>query len=267
MHNTSAFQLISLPLLLTVFAVLMVASGVLSGASQRVGVPVVLTFLVLGAAAGQSGLAEILTQDYRFYFNFGTVALVLILFDGGLNTPLTLISRDLVPAILLATIGVAGTATLTALLARLFDFSWTHAFLLGAIVAPTDAAAVLAMLRTSGLQLKKRISSVLELESGLNDPMAVVLTVALSERLAQHRGATLGTFVFIPAALVIGAVLGIAVGYSGRVLLLRLRLPAGGLYPMITLALALFAFGLPTFLLGSGFLAVYVAAAVLLILE
>lgn len=258
----NALEPTSLPLLLTVLAVLMVASALLSGASQRAGVPVMLAFLALGVAAGQSGLGELLWRSPRAYFDFGTVALVLILFDGGLNTPLPL-GRDLLPCALLATIGVVATTTLVAACARLFNFSWTEAFLLGAIVAPTDAAAVFPVLRSSGLQLKKRIGRVLELESGLNDPVAVILTVVLSHSLAGHRAIPPVAFALIVVALVIGAVSGIAIGYGGRFLLLRSPLLAGGLYPIITLALALFAFGLPTLIFGSGFLAVYVAAAVL----
>jgi cell volume regulation protein A len=101
----NAFQPTSLPLLLTIFAILMVASAVLSGASQRAGVPVVLAFLMLGILAGKIGLSQILSQDYRSYFNFGAVALILILFDGGLNTPFALLVRGLAPAALLATVG------------------------------------------------------------------------------------------------------------------------------------------------------------------
>ena len=257
------FQPSSLPIVLTVFAILMIASAVLSGASQRVGVPLVLAFLVLGIAAGRAGLAQMLSQNYRAYFDFGTVALVLILFDGGLNTPLAQLGSGLAPAAVLATVGVVATAALVALVARALDFSWPQAFLLGAIVAPTDAAAVFPILRGSGLQLKKRIGATLELESGLNDPVAVVLTIVITQSIVHHSSVTVGPLVAIPVALIIGGTLGIAIGYGGRLLLLRARLPAGGMYPILTLALALFAFGLPALVRGSGFLAVYAAAVVI----
>jgi len=259
----NAFQPTSLPFLVTIFAVLMFASAVLSGASQRVGVPVVLAFLVLSIVAGRIGLSQILAQNYRSYFNFGTIALILILFDGGLNTPLALLGRGLAPAALLATVGVVGTAALIALCTRLFNFSWPQAFLLGAIVAPTDAAAVFPILRGSGLQLKRRVGTTLELESGLNDPVAVVLTIILTRNLADHRALALGSLASIPVALIIGGMLGLAIGYGGRFLLPRLRVLAGGLYPIITLALALCCWGAGSLLLGSGFLAVYAAAVVL----
>ncbi len=252
-----------LAIFLVVLAALMVASASLSGPSQRAGVPAVLAFLALGIIAGQCGLRALLSQTFRSSFSFGTVALVLILFDGGLNTPLGIVNRRLVPAALLATVGVVATSALFAACSKILGFSWDHAFLLGAIVAPTDAAAVFPILRGSGLQLKRRIATTLELEAGLNDPVAVALTIAFSQGLAEHHPVGAATIVAIPAVLVTGALIGIAVGFGGRQLLLYSHLLAGGLYPIMTLALALFAFGMTAICHGSGFLAVYTAALVL----
>jgi potassium/hydrogen antiporter len=252
-----------LPLFLVVLAVLMIVSAVLSWPSQRAGVPAVLGFLALGIIAGRFGLSELLAQSYRSSFNFGTVALVLILFDGGLNTPLALLNRGIVPAALLATVGVLATSALFAIGSRMLDFSWNQAFLLGAIVAPTDAAAVFPILRGSGLQLKKRIATTLELEAGLNDPVAVALTIALSQALAHNLPISPATVSAIPVGLIVGSVIGITVGNAGRLLLFYSHLFAGGLYPIMTLALALFAFGSAAILHGSGFVAVYAAALVL----
>ncbi|HJU10997.1 MAG TPA: potassium/proton antiporter, partial [Candidatus Binataceae bacterium] len=253
----------SLPLFLVVLAGLMVASALLSWPSQRAGVPAVLGFLALGIIAGKCGLGDLLSHTYRSSFNFGTVALVLILFDGGLNTPRALLNRGLAPAAVLATVGVVASAALFAVCSRLFDFSWEQAFLLGAIVAPTDAAAVFPILRGSGLQLKKPIATTLELEAGLNDPVAVALTIALSEALAHHGGVSAKTAVVITVALAFGLIIGLAVGYGGRLLLLYSHVMAGGLYPIMSLALAFFAFGLAAMADGSGFLAAYIAGLVL----
>jgi cell volume regulation protein A len=257
------FQPTSLPITLIVLAVLMLGSALLGGASHRAGVPIVLAVLALGLAAGSGGLTAVLSRHLGADFNFGTVALLLILFDGGLNTPLGLLSSGLFPALLLATLGVVITATVVGLCAHWFGFPWTHAFLLGAIVAPTDAAAVFPILRGSGLQLKKRVGTTLELESGLNDPVAVTLTLALTQNLFRHHALTPAPLLAIPCALLIGGAMGLAIGYGGRLLLSRVSLPAGGLYPIVTLALALFAFGAPALLLGSGFLAVYAAALII----
>lgn len=234
-----------------------------SRASARLGLPVFLPFIALGMLAGSEGIGGVPFEDYHLAFRLGTVALVLILFDGGLNTPFSALRRALPAAGLLATVGVAGTAALLALGARLLGFTWPEALLLAAVVCSTDAAAVFSVLRGSGLQLRKRVAVTLELESGLNDPMAVILTTALTETLV--RGDAPGAW--LPAAvalqLVLGAASGVALGFGARWLLARTRLPAGGLYPVLTIALALVAFGLPSLIYGSGFLAVYVAALVL----
>jgi cell volume regulation protein A len=254
---------LSVAIVLTVVAVLIAASVALSQASQWTGVPVVLLFLALGVIAGEEGVGHIAFHNYRLSFDLGTAALVLILFDGGLNTPLTRIRAGIRPAAVLATAGVAGTAALVSVGARLFGFSWTQAMLLGAIVSPTDASAVFSILRGSGVRLKKRVGVTLELESGLNDPMAVIMTFALTRSLVEHRGIGLATLAEIPIALAVGAGLGLAIGYAGRFMLQRMSPPAGGLYPVLTIALAFIAFGLPSILRGSGFLAAYVAAVVI----
>ena len=136
--------------------------------------------------------------------------------------------------------------------------------MLGAVVSSTDAASVFAVLRGSGLQLKRRVGTTLELESGLNDPVAVILTVTLTANLL-HPGETNAVRIGLEILLqlVVGAALGVGVGLGGRDLLRRFPLPTGGLYPALTLALALLAYGVTTLLHGSGFLAVYLAGMVL----
>ncbi|MBI5543985.1 MAG: potassium/proton antiporter, partial [Deltaproteobacteria bacterium] len=188
---------------------------------------------------------------------------VLILWDGGLNTPLAAMRAGLWPAGVLATAGVAGTAALLGVFARLLGFGWLEAFLLGAIVSSTDAAAVFAVLRGTGLQLKRRVGMTLELESGLNDPMAVLLTIALTGALAGSAPLTPWLRGQVVLQLGVGAGLGIGSGHAGRLLLARARLPAAGLYPVLSLGLAVLVYGVTTLVHGSGFLAVYVAAVIL----
>ncbi|MFL5578335.1 MAG: potassium/proton antiporter [Gemmatimonadaceae bacterium] len=251
-------------ILLTTFGVLLAVSALFSRASQRVGVPLALVFLGIGVLAGSEGIGGIPFDDYRLAFRLGTVALTLILFDGGLNTSAAAVRRVLAPSALLATVGVVGTAALVAAAARALGFAWPVAMLLGAVVSSTDAAAVFAVLRGSGLSLKRRVGTTLELESGINDPMAVILTTVLTGYLADPASSP-GWRVALAVVreIVVGGVLGLAIGYGGRALLARFRLPAGGLYPALTLALALLAFGVPTLVHGSGFLSVYLAALVL----
>lgn len=248
---------------LLLLALLMGTSVLLSQASHRFGVPVFLLFLAVGMLAGSDGLGIVHFDDYQLSFRIGTVALALILFDGGLNTPRAAFRRALWPASSLATVGVVGTALVVAAGARLLGFPWASALLLGAIVSSTDAAAVFSVLRASGLQLRERVGATLEMESGLNDPMAVLLTLTLTESLAT--GEPLGpSFLFeVFWQLLVGTVLGLVLGRAGVFLLRWSRLPAGGLYPVFTLALALISFSIPTLLNGSGYLAVYLAGIVL----
>lgn len=247
-------------LLLTV-GVLLFLSVLFSRAGSRVGVPVFLVFLSLGMLAGSEGLGGILFEDYHLSFRIGVLALALILFDGGLNTPVKALRSGLLPAAILATLGVAGTALLVAVCARLLGFPWILALLLGAVVSSTDAAAVFSVLRGSGLQLKRRLGITLELESGLNDPLAVILTTALVD-LALGRPFSPWLLLAIPAQLVVGAAVGLACGLGGRWALRVIRVPAGGLYAVLLLSVAFASFGLATLSWGSGFLAVYVAGVV-----
>jgi len=251
-------------LLLTTCGVLLAVSVVFSRASQRIGVPIALLFLLVGILAGSEGIGGIYFENYRFAFRMGSIALALILFDGGLNTPLGALRRSAAPAGLLATVGVALTAGLVAVPAHLWGLSWPEALLLGAVVSSTDAAAVFAVLRGSGLQLKRRVGVTLEVESGINDPVAVILTVALTANVLQP-GETQAWRIGLEVLtqLVVGGLLGVGFGYLGRMALGRLQLQAGGLYPAITLAVAFLAYGVATLLNGSGFLAVYLAGLVL----
>jgi potassium/hydrogen antiporter len=239
--------------------------GVVSGrVAQRVGIPVVLVFMLVGLAAGSEGLGGIAFENYPFALRLGTIALVLILFDGGLNTPVGLLRQHLRPAATLATVGVLGTAALVALAARGFGFSWAEAALIGAIVSSTDAAAVFSVLRGGGVPLERRVATTIEVESGLNDPMAFFLTTLLTGNLLEPGSLTAGD-VALRAVLqvAVGGSVGALVGVGGRYLLIRVRLSGGGVYPVLTVALAFLAYGVTTLLEGSGFLAVYVAAVLI----
>jgi potassium/hydrogen antiporter len=251
-------------LLLATCGLLLGVSVVLSRASSRTGVPIALLFILVGMLAGSEGLGRIAFDNYHFAFQVGVVALALILFDGGLNTPLNAVQRVIAPAGVLATVGVVGTAGLIAAGAHALGVGWREGLLLGAVVSSTDAAAVFAVLRGSGLQLKRRVGVTLEVESGINDPVAVILTTVLTQNLLTPGSAAgLRIPVEIGLQLVLGGVAGAAAGYGGRYLLQRLTLLSGGLYPAMTLSLGLLAFGVATLAHGSGFLAIYLAGLIL----
>jgi cell volume regulation protein A len=243
--------------------VLLAAAALISPVSQRLGVPALLIVLLLGMVAGSEGLGGIPFDDYGLAFRLGTLALVLILFDGGLNTPVATLRRVALPSSLLATAAVLLTAAVVAAVGVLVGLSLPLAVLVGAVVSSTDAAAVFAVLRGSGVRLKQTSGATLEVESGLNDPMAFLLTVAATEVVLGSRPLGPALIVAGAAQLLVGAAGGLAVGAAARWLLRRAHLPVAGLYPVLTLATACIAFGLPTLAGGSGFLAVYLAAVVL----
>ena len=249
---------------LTICGVLLVVSVLSSRASQRIGVPIALFFLVVGMLAGSEGIGGIPFDDYRLAFRIGSVALTLILFDGGLNTPIEVLRRVWAPAGVLASAGVLLVAGLVAVVGWLGGLGWPVALLLGAIVSSTDAAATFAVLRATGLQLKRRVAATLEVESGVNDPAAVILTTTLASNLVRPGELGLGEIVLgIVTQLLIGAAVGLAAGHGGRTLIARLQLVTGGLYPALMVGIGFLSFGLATLVEGSGFLAVYLTGIVL----
>lgn len=251
-------------LFFTSLAVLLGISALLTRATQRVSIPAALLFLVIGITAGSTGVTGTRFTDYHLSYRIGSAALMLILFDGGLNTSMTVIEQVWKPSAMLASLGVVGTAALVAVAAHFLGLAWPTAALLGAVVSSTDAAAVFSVLRNSGIHLKRRVGGILELESGINDPVAVILTTLLTVNLVTaHAEPWWRVMVSVALDFGVGGACGLAVGYGGRALLTRYRLPASGLYPVLTVALALLAFGGPLLIHGSGYLSVYVAAVVL----
>ena len=243
---------------------MLVLAVTFSRASARLGVPLALGFLLIGVLAGSEGIGGIPFANYQITYQIGIAALVLILFDGGLNISIDAARSVLAPATLLATVGVGLTALATAAAAHLFGLDWPVALLLGAIVSSTDAAAVFSTLSASGTRLRRSVGHLLELESGLNDPMAVILTTALTANLVRPGSATawmIGRDIVVE--LTVGAIAGYVIGRLARWRMSKLRLPAAGLYPAYSIGVACLAYGAPALIHGSGFLSVYVAAVIL----
>jgi cell volume regulation protein A len=232
-------------------------------ASRFSAVPVALVFLGIGVLAGSEGIGGIYFDDHVLAYRVGTVALILILFDGGLSTRFRNVRSHLAPSIVLATFGVLMTAGVLATAARLLGLGWNEALLFAAVVSSTDAAAVFSVLRGSGLNLQQRVSATIELESGLNDPMAVILTAAM---VVYATSGSFGASTMawqIPVQLAVGTLVGVGIGFACRAALLRLPPTTVGLLPVVTTASAAVAYGGATLLFGSGFLAVYVCGLVL----
>lgn len=231
--------------------------------SRRVGAPMLLVFLALGMLAGEDGVLGIPYDDFTSAYLIGSVALAVILFEGGLKTPLSMLRLAFWPAAVLATIGVALTAVILGISVSLVDgVPLLGALLAGSAAAPTDAAAVAVLLRRSGAALPERLLALLEVESGLNDPMSVFLTVLLLRLIAEPGSiGTGGAALLFLEEMAGGAVLGLAGGWVLAQLLKRLPLE-GSLAPVLVLTGGLAVFGVAQLLGTSGFLATYLAAIV-----
>lgn len=245
-------------LLCAVLGLLAILAGL---ASRRLGAPILLVFIGLGMLAGQDGILGLHFADYYAAYVIGSVALAVILFEGGVKTRLPVLRMALWPALALATIGVVVTAFVVA------GFVWliagTHpagALLVGAAAAPTDAAAVSALLRRSQVAVPERVSALLEVESGLNDPMSIFLTVLLLHVLTEPHWASFANAAWLfVREMAGGAMIGLGGGWVLSLMLRRLPLEPA-LATVLALAAALAVFGLAQTLGTSGFLAVYVAA-------
>lgn len=250
----------SIEALFIIFSALTILSILTIKLSVRFGIPSLALFLVIGMLAGSDGPGGLYFDNPSLVQTLGIIALVFILFSGGLDTEWEGVRPVLWNGLALSTIGVLGTALLVGWFVSVVQgLSFLEGLLLGAIVSSTDAAAVFMVLRARNAKLPKRLANLLELESGSNDPMGVVLTVALIQLLtnpATSLGELLG---FFAVQMTVGAIVGVAMGEVIRWTLNRLKLELTGIYPVLSVAFALLTYGLTAQLRGSGFLAVYLA--------
>lgn len=241
-------------LLATVFA------GTLS---SRFGLPALIGFLCLGMFVGVDGPGGIAFDDYVLTQGVGIACLTFILFSGGLDTDWRDVRRVAMPALILATLGVLISAGIVALASVLIlGFGPYQGFLLGAIVASTDAAAVFAILRSTGLDLHGDVPAVIEVESGSNDPMAIFLVGAAILFITVPDTSPLSMFPAFAIQMAVGVGIGLGVGYLLPEVLKRTQYKHGGLAFVISIAAALIAYGLAEVLGGNGFLAAYIAGLV-----
>jgi potassium/hydrogen antiporter len=244
-------------IVLLVVGAVLGASVLVALGSARTGVPVLVAFLALGMLLGSDGPGGIEFDDAELARHVGVVGLVLILFEGGLQTSWRRLREVAVPAALLSTVGVVVTALLTGVAAQaLFDLSWLEAILLGAVVASTDAAAVFATLRFT--QIRRRLARTLEAESGGNDPMAIALTIGLIAWIESPATDGFDQLVLLVIRqLGLGLVVGLALAVAATWIFARLPRAVGPFAPVASLAAAGVAFGAADVIGGSGFLSVY----------
>jgi potassium/hydrogen antiporter len=243
--------------MLLLVGALLGASVLVALGSARTGVPVLVAFLALGMLLGSDGPGGIAFDDAQLAREVGIVGLVLILFEGGLQTSWRRLRSVAVPAGLLSTVGVVVTALLTGLAAQLlFDLSWLEAILLGAVVASTDAAAVFATLRFT--RIRRRLARTLEAESGVNDPMAIALTLGLIAWIESPESNGLGDLVLLVVRqLVLGLAIGVLLAVAATWVFARLPRSVGPFAPLASLSAAGLSFGAADVIGGSGFLSVY----------
>jgi potassium/hydrogen antiporter len=246
-------------LVLLAGGLVLLASIVATRAASRVGLPSLLLFFAVGVVVGEDGLG-LHFENYLLADHLGTVALAIILIEGGLTTRFADVRRVLAPAGVLATLGVAVSMVVTAAGANLLlGIEWQLALLLGAIVSSTDAAAVFSVLRV--VPLPRRVAGLLEAESGFNDAPAVILVLMFSATpLHLSPVHALAELVY---ELGVGAAIGLGCGMLGAIALRRIALPASGLYPLANFGLGMVAFAAAGSAHASGFLAAYLAAVVL----
>lgn len=245
---------------LAVAAALLLAGVLASKVAARLGVPAVLLFLGLGMLAGSEGIGRIEFDDFELARTVGTIALVYILFAGGLDTRWREVRPVLGPGLALATVGVVVSAVVTGAFAVvLLDLSALEGLLLGSIVSSTDAAAVFSVLRSRQVNLRGRLRPLLELESGSNDPMAVFLTIGCLELLEDGGTSGAGLVPMFLVQMVAGLVFGLVLARVAVFAINRLRLEYEGLFPVLSVASVLLVYAVTTAVGGSGFLAVYVA--------
>lgn len=249
---------------LAAVAVLLLLAVGASKMTRRFGVPVLLVFMGIGMLAGSEGIGGVEFSDFKLAQAVGVTSLAFILFSGGLDTDMSSVRRVAVPAISMATVGVAITCAVVGGAAYLvLDVPFETALLVGAVVSSTDAAAVFLVLRSQSVDLRGDLRPALELESGSNDPMAVFLTIGLLTVITEPDTTPVDLVLLFVQQMLLGAVLGYVLARIAVLVINKVRLVEDGLYPVMTIAFAALIFGGTATLGGSGFLAVYIAGIVI----
>ena len=250
--------------ILLIGSILLLISVIAGKTTNRLGVPTLIFFLIVGVLAGSEGIGGIHFDNAGLAQFIGITALNFILFSGGLDTNWQIIKPVLWRGIALSTLGVFLTAASVGVFVHyVFGFTILEGMLLGSIVSATDAAAVFSILRSKGIGLKGYLRPLLELESGSNDPMAYFLTISLTSIVASGN---LSFSELIPdffKEFILGGAIGFLMGRGSVWLVNNIKLETEGLYPVLTLGLALFTYSVTHFIGGNGFLAIYLCAVIM----
>lgn len=250
--------------ILLVGSLLLMISIIAGKTTYKFGVPTLLLFLLIGMLAGSEGLGGIYFDNPTLAQFIGIFSLNFILFSGGLDTHINTIKPVIKEGVALSTVGVLFTAlSLGTFVYYITDFTLFESFLLGSIVSSTDAAAVFSILRSKSLALRKNIRPTLELESGSNDPMAYVLTIAFLSLVVNPDQGILSIIPLFLQQMLVGGLLGIVFGFLSKRIINGIDLGFEGLYPVLVIALMFITFSTTDVLGGNGFLAIYICAVYL----
>lgn len=250
--------------ILLIGSILLFISIIVGKTSYKFGVPTLLLFLAIGMLAGSDGIGGINFDNPKIAQFIGIVSLNFILFSGGLDTNWKAVKPILREGIVLSTFGVLLTAILLGTFVWLItNFTIYESMLLGSIVSSTDAAAVFSILRSKSLSLKYNLRPTLELESGSNDPMAYVLTLAFLTLVINQDKSIVSIIPLFLQQMILGGIAGFAFGFLSKIIINKIKLSFQGLYPVLVIALMFITFSITNFFGGNGFLAIYICAVYL----
>lgn len=250
--------------ILLVGSLLLFISTIAGKTSYKYGVPVLILFLAIGMLAGADGIGGIYFDDPKIAQFIGIISLNFILFSRGLDTNWKAVKPILKEGIVLSTLGVLLTAlSLGTFVWFLTDFTIYESMLLGSIVSSTDAAAVFSILRSKNIALKTNLRPTLELESGSNDPMAYVLTLAFLSLVINQDAGVASILPLFLQQMIFGAIAGFVFGKISKYIINRIKLGFEGLYPVLVISLMFATFSATDFIGGNGFLAIYICAVYL----
>lgn len=248
---------------LLIAAIVIFACVLLSKVSGKLGIPMLLSFIVLGMIFGSDGILKIPFDNYAFAEQICSFALIFIMFYGGFGTNWNQAKTVAVKSILLSTVGVVVTSALTGVFCHyVLDMEWVESFLTGSLIGSTDAASVFYILRSKKLNLKYNTASLLEVESGSNDPCAYMLTVTfIAIAKGQTGGSQIG--ILIAEQIIFGLLFGAVIAAAAVFTLRRFRFTTAGFDMIFVVGIALISYALPQMVNGNGFLSVYIVGIVL----
>lgn len=251
-------------LIFLAIGLLLIGSVFLSRFTSKIGIPTLVVFLVIGISLDTSNLISSTVHNYELVQTISIFALIMIMFSGGLDTEVKLMKPIVKPGLSLSTVGVVITAFIIGIVVHLMlGLDLMLSLLLGSIISSTDAAAVFSIFKTQNMKIKNNLDSMLELESGTNDPMAYILVISFIELITVPNLAISTLVIHFIQSLVLGVIFGFVLGKFFAKILAKIQLAVDGLYPVLLLSTAILSFSVSEFVGGNGFLAVYLAALII----